>query len=63
MIRRRAKLPPRWAFSILMAGGFVECGIHLGVIRAEGISTGRVICAIGFGTLGLLMLWGVLGRR
>ncbi len=63
MAERRIKPPPRWFFSILAVGGFVACGIYLGMIRAEGVSTGRVIRAVGFGVLGLLMLWGVLGKR
>ena len=60
---RRSKLPPRWFFSTLAAGTFVACGIYLGMIRAAGVSTGYVARAVGFGVLGLLMLWGVLGKR
>ena len=63
MAERRMKAPPRWFFSILTVGGFVACGIYLGMMRAEGVSTGHVIRAVGFGVLGLLMLWGVLGKR
>lgn len=59
----RTKLPPRWFFSILVVGTFVACGIYLGMIRVEGVSTGHVVRAVGFGVLGLLMLWGVLGKR
>ncbi len=63
MTERRTKLPPRWCFSILVVGAFVACGIYLGMIRIEGASTGDVIRAVGYGVLGLLMLWGVLGKR
>lgn len=63
MAERRIKPPPRWVFSILVVGAFVACGVYLGIIRAEGVSTGHVIRAVGFGVLGLLMLWGVLGKR
>ena len=63
MAERRIKSPPRWFFSILTVGAFVACGIYLGMIRAEGVSTGHVIRTVGFGILGLLMLWGVLGKR
>jgi len=63
MTERNTKSPPRWFFSILVVGGFVACGIYLGMIRAEGASTGHIIRAAGFGILGLLMLWGVLGKR
>ena len=63
MAERRIKPPPRWFFSILVVGAFVACGIYLGMIRVEGVSTGHVIRTVGFGVLGLLMLWGVLGKR
>jgi len=63
MAERRIKPPPRWFFSILAVGAFVACGVYLGIIRADGVSTGHVIRAVGFGVLGLLMLWGVLGKR
>jgi hypothetical protein len=60
---RTTKLPPQWFFFILSVGSFVACGIYLGTIRAEGVSTWHVVRAAGFGVLGLVMLWGVLGRR
>ena len=63
MAERRIKPPPRWFFSILVAGAFVACGIYLGMIRVEGVSMGHGIRAVVFGVLGLLMLWGVLGKR
>ena len=54
--------PPRWLFAVIMIGGFVACGIYLGLMRAEGISAGDLLRAIGFGTLGFLMLWGMVVR-
>ena len=54
---------PRWGFAILAAGGLWASGVYVGMIRAAGTSTGDVAGAIGFGLLGLVMLWGVLGRR
>jgi hypothetical protein len=63
MAEDRSKSPPRWLFSILAVGALVACGIYLGMIRVEGVSTGHVIRAAGFGVLGLLMLWGALGKR
>jgi hypothetical protein len=50
-------------FAILTVGAFLASGIYLGLIRAEGSSTGYVVRAILYGVLGLLMLWGVLGKR
>jgi hypothetical protein len=52
--------PPRWVFTILMVGGFVACGIYLGMMRVEGATTGNTIRALGFGVFGLVALWGVL---
>ncbi|MCK5117963.1 MAG: hypothetical protein KAQ78_00170 [Candidatus Latescibacteria bacterium] len=63
MLKRKFMPPPRWFFSILVAGGFVACGIYMGMMRVEGVSTGHGIRAVGFGVLGLLMLWGVIGKR
>jgi hypothetical protein len=60
---RTAKFLPRWFFSILAVGSFVACGIYLGMIRGEDVSTGHVVRVVGFGVLGLLMLCGALGRR
>lgn len=55
--------PPGWIFTILMVGGFITCGLYLGMMRIEGVSTGDVLRAVGFGVLGFLMLWGALSRR
>jgi hypothetical protein len=55
--------PPRWVFTTVMVGGFVACGLYIGIMRVEGASAGHLIRAIGFGVLGFLMLWGVLARR
>ncbi len=63
MVERRIKPPPRWFFSILVVCAFVACGIYMGMMRVEGVSTGHGIRAVGFGVLGLLMLWGALGKR
>jgi len=50
-------------FAILVVGGFIACGIYIGMIRIDGASTGHVVRAIGFGIMGLLMLWGVIGKQ
>ena len=55
--------PPSWVFTILMVCGFLVCGLYLGMMRAEGASTGHFVRAVGFGVLGLLMLWGALRRH
>ncbi len=63
MSQNRIKSPPRWMFAILVVGGFIACGIYIGMIRIDGASTGHVVRAIGFGIMGLLMLWGVIGKQ
>lgn len=63
MPKSELRPPPRWLFAILTVGAFLASGIYLGMIRAEGSSTGYVVRAVIYGVLGLLMLWGVLGRR
>jgi hypothetical protein len=63
MGNRRTRFPPRWFFAILSAGGFLASGIYLGMIRAEDASTGNVVRATVYGLLGILMMWGVLGKR
>jgi hypothetical protein len=55
--------PPREVFTILMVGGFVACGIYLGIMRVEGTTTANVLRAVGFGVLGLVTLWAVLAKR
>jgi hypothetical protein len=55
--------PPWWFFTIVMVGGFVACGVYLGMMHLDGITTGNLLRAVGFGALGFLMLWGVLARR
>jgi hypothetical protein len=57
------RLPPRWLFALLAAGGFVACGIYTGIIHSLGSSTGNILRAVGYGVFGLVMLWGVLGKR
>ncbi len=57
------RLPPRWLFAILAAGGFLASGIYLGMIRAGDATTGHMVRAAAYGVMGLLMMWGVLGKR
>ncbi|MFC1800147.1 hypothetical protein ACFL2Z_04465 [Candidatus Eisenbacteria bacterium] len=62
MDSRRAGGPPRWVFTVIMAGALIACGVYLGMMRTEGASTGNVVRVAGFALLGALMLWGVLAR-
>jgi len=55
--------PPNWLFVVLMIAGFMASGLYLGMMRADGVSTGAAWRAAGFGALGIVMLLGVLSRR
>lgn len=51
---------PRWIFAIIAIGGLIASGIYVGIISAEGFTNLRMIQALGFGLLGLVMFWGAL---
>jgi len=61
--RPQNKLFPRWGFAVLASGGFWASGLYAGMIRSGATSIHEFVAAIGFGLLGLVMLWGVLGRQ
>ena len=54
---------PRWIFALIAIGGLLASGIFLGIISVEGITTTRLIQAVGFGLLGLIMFWGAMRSR
>ncbi len=54
---------PRWGFALLAAGGFWASGLYAGIARAGDASTKVLVGAIGFGLMGLAMLWGAVSRR
>ena len=54
---------PRWVFAIIAIGGLLASGIYLGIISAEGVTSIRLVEAIGFGLLGLIMFWGAIQSR
>jgi len=51
---------PRWGFVILAGGGLWASGLYAGLVRSGNSSTGDLVAAIGFGALGLAMLWGAV---
>jgi hypothetical protein len=59
----RLRPPPRWFFAVLNVGAFIACGIYLAKMETEGVSTGYLARSIGYAVFGLLMLWGVMGKR
>ena len=54
---------PRWIFAVIASGGLMASGIYLGIISVEGVTSIRLVEAIGFGLLGLIMFWGAIQRR
>ncbi len=54
---------PRWGFAIIAIGGLLASGIYLGIMSGEGFAGMRLVQAIGFGGLGLIMFWGAVSRR
>jgi hypothetical protein len=53
----------RRLFTAVMVGAFMACGVFLGIMRVEGLSTGDMVRAVSYGVLGFLMLWGVTSDR
>ena len=49
---------PWWMFAVIAVGALLASGIYLGILSAEGSTTGRIVQAVAFGLLGLVMLWG-----
>lgn len=63
MADERTGGPPQWLLTIVMACGFVACGLYLGMMRVQGASTGDLIRSVGYGMLALVMLWALMARR
>lgn len=51
---------PKGLFAVLAIGGFLACGIFIGIMSVEGLTGLRLAQATGFGLLGLMMFWGAL---
>ncbi len=54
---------PKWLFASISVGGLLASGIFLGIMSIEGFTTLRLLQALGFGVMGLIMFWGVLVDR
>jgi hypothetical protein len=54
---------PKWLFAIIAIGGLVASGIFIGIMSVEGASTLRLVQAVAYGLLGLLMFWGAVKQR
>jgi hypothetical protein len=54
---------PRWAFAMLAVGGLLASGIFIGIMSVEGYTNVRLVEAVGFGIMGLLMFWGAYSGR
>jgi hypothetical protein len=54
---------PWWLFGIIAVGALLASGIYLGIMSVEGSTGLRLVQAIGFGLLGLIMFWGATHPR
>lgn len=57
-----ARRMPRWLFAVVAAGALLASGIYIGMIRIQGAAAAHLARAIGFGVLGLVMLYGATAR-
>jgi len=54
---------PWWLFAVIAVGALLASGVYLGIMSVEGLAGMRILQAIGFGLLGLIMLWGATHSR
>jgi hypothetical protein len=54
---------PWWLFGLIAVGALLASGIYLGIMSVEGVTGIRMVQAIGFGVLGLIMFWGATQRH
>jgi len=54
---------PWWLFAIIAVGALLASGIYMGILSVEGPTTARIVRAVAFGMLGLVMLWGAAHSR
>jgi hypothetical protein len=54
---------PWWLFGIIAVGALLASGIYVGIMSVEGVTGIRLVEAIGFGVLGLIMFWGATRRH
>lgn len=54
---------PRWIFAIISVGSLLASGIFIGILSIEGYDALRLVEALVFGIVGLVMFWGAYSRR
>jgi len=54
---------PWWLFAVIAVGTLLASGIYLGIMSVAGPTTLRIVQAVAFGLLGLVMLWGATHSR
>jgi len=54
---------PRWIFAAISVGTLLASGIFIGILSVEGYTVLRLIQALGFGVVGLVMFWGAFNRE
>lgn len=54
---------PWWLFAVIAAGALWASGVYVGVMSVDGSTGVRMLKAVGFGVIGLVMLWGATHTR
>lgn len=54
---------PWWLFALIAVGTLLASGIYAGIMSVEGTTSRHIVRAVGFGLLGLIMLWGATHSR
>lgn len=54
---------PWWLFALISVGALLASGIQIGILSVEGLTAIRLLQAVGFGLLGLVMFWGATDRH
>jgi hypothetical protein len=54
---------PRWLFAVVAAGALLASGLYIGMIRMQGPTAPHLARVIGFGVLGIIMLYGATAKQ
>ena len=54
---------PWWLFAVIAAGALLASGVYVGVMSVDGSTGVRMLKGVGFGVIGLIMLWGATHDR
>jgi hypothetical protein len=54
---------PWWLYALIAVGTLLASGIYIGIMSVEGTTSMHTVQAVGFGLLGVIMLWGATHNR